>query len=1021
MNNEQLLQKLRDPAAEYRPVPFWFINHFLQPDELRRQIREMAQKGLGGFMFHGRDGLRSRYLEDEWEQGLKVALAEADKLGLHVWLYDESHYPSGIAGTKVFEKFPGRFMKSLTMNKEVMVAPGGKLNLSISDDIRYVLAFPATGKCKSESQPQDLLPLSRNGELNWKNNSRLHLQVLVMREDNYHPGPGNTFEYYPDYLDPEVMREFINLTHEWYHKKFGHLYGRLIKGIFTDNACAHFGHLRQAIPWSRNWEQRFKERTGQDIKSVLPGLFHQVHGYQENRLLFWRFLGDEFLDTFVNAILKHCKNSGIFSTGHYCLEEGLSEHVRQIGDYFQVMKHQSLNAVDQLGPSSKNDGLLGDLHGEHVTSCIKNTASAAALYGSPRVMCESFGLASGWNFDLQEMRRISGYLAALGVDLFAPHGIYYSIAGNRKYECIPDHFHNPMWEYYRKWSDWIGRLSWLSEGADSVAEVAVLHPTTTLQAYIELGQPHANYGVNYKQAELDTLAAAEHMHTSDRGEICDRVDATFVEVVESLVKGHIGFEILPEEALQRSKVNKNTLEVPTRRNRPWKFKTLILPYTLVLEKKTVKLVASFLRSGGHVICVGEPPRSSYDPLRLHLQALDADSLPGILIKRALFASIAESPQQADGDNYTNWLLENSSQPLLVNGGENKVVSRVWDKAGCRFYMIHNCTASTVANISLTFMDKRDPVLFDLDHPEFMKSEGKRQGDRFSCKINLPSSATRLWVTGNSITPPNKQMIAQARTAATKSLKIKGDWNFSTATTNILPLRNGQIKYEEFWQCCDFKFRIKSRPSELRLLIDAEMTRAELISDTYASDLRISINGKPVPPPFPGERLDRWIFETDLSNSLKLGENILQIVRGSIFLTPGRVWNSYLSGDFSVSEQAGCLILDDPPRKLQPGDCATHGYPFYSGEFIYRQILRLPKACQNHTVWLDLGEIANAVEVLVDGVSLGKCILPPWRYELPTTLRNDSINLEIRVINTPQNLFGKERVKAGLLGPVTLYW
>ncbi len=204
-------------------------------------------------------------------------------------------------------------------------------------------------------------------------------------------------------------------------------------------------------------------------------------------------------------------------------------------------------------------------------------------------------------------------------------------------------------------------------------------------------------------------------------------------------------------------------------------------------------------------------------------------------------------------------------------------------------------------------------------------------------------------------------------------------------------------------------------------LHAGMTRAELISDTYASDLRISINGKPVPPPFPGERLDRWIFETDLSNSLKLGENILQIVRGSIFLTPGRVWNSYLSGDFSVSEQAGCLILDDPPRKLQPGDCATHGYPFYSGEFIYRQILRLPKACQNHTVWLDLGEIANAVEVLVDGVSLGKCILPPWRYELPTTLRNDSINLEIRVINTPQNLFGKERVKAGLLGPVTLYW
>ena len=41
----------------YQSIPFWSGNDKLEPDELRRQIREMKKAGIGGFFMHARGGL----------------------------------------------------------------------------------------------------------------------------------------------------------------------------------------------------------------------------------------------------------------------------------------------------------------------------------------------------------------------------------------------------------------------------------------------------------------------------------------------------------------------------------------------------------------------------------------------------------------------------------------------------------------------------------------------------------------------------------------------------------------------------------------------------------------------------------------------------------------------------------------------------------------------------------------------------------------------------------------------------
>ena len=64
-----------------------------------------AQKVKQVFV-HPRPGLMTPYLSAEWFRLWKVALDEAERLDMNVWIYDENSYPSGFAGGFVPEAMP---------------------------------------------------------------------------------------------------------------------------------------------------------------------------------------------------------------------------------------------------------------------------------------------------------------------------------------------------------------------------------------------------------------------------------------------------------------------------------------------------------------------------------------------------------------------------------------------------------------------------------------------------------------------------------------------------------------------------------------------------------------------------------------------------------------------------------------------------------------------------------------------------------------------------------------------------
>lgn len=136
-----MLESFKMPSNEYRIAPFWFWNFTLDENEIERQIREMHAKGVGGFFIHGCFGLQTEYMGEQWMRCIERACSVASQLGMHVYLYDENPFPSGVAGgeamknAKHHNKFLDIVRQTVTPGDTVLIPiPEGKLLSAVALD-----------------------------------------------------------------------------------------------------------------------------------------------------------------------------------------------------------------------------------------------------------------------------------------------------------------------------------------------------------------------------------------------------------------------------------------------------------------------------------------------------------------------------------------------------------------------------------------------------------------------------------------------------------------------------------------------------------------------------------------------------------------------------------------------------------------------------------------------------------------------------------------------------------------------
>src|SRR4051794_34779575 len=568
----------RAPPRDYGILPFWFLNGELDPDEMRLQLKEFRDKGMPGIILHGRFGLETPYIGDEYLDRIRLAVEEAEKFGLKTWIYDEMNWPSGTADLRVLKERPDlsqRYLECIHMKVR-----GPWFACLTGGDSRYVdferstpVAAFAMG---SDGQIVDLTPnLSFSNVIPWEVPPGDWTLMYIVEK---------RAEYYIDALDPEATAEFLRIGYEPYMEaldKAGVEPGQM-PGFYTDEPAMHYfvtARDNAIVPWTKDMFRRFHERHGYDLRRRLPDLFFNVSGDSGRvRHDFYTALSEFYADAYYRQIHEWCRARGVLFTGHLLYEEWLRQMIRVEGNIFRHYPHMDVVGVDHLYP------IIGtsDLPAEHVA--MKVGSSAAHQLGSERLLCESFG-GIFMDATMERMKWVADWEYVLGVNLLNPHGFHYTLEGPRKRDWPPSMFYQyPWWGQYGAFSEYISRLSHLLSEGRHVARVAVIWPINAM------------------------FAAYRPQERTPTG---DRIEYDLNALTDLLLRVHHDFDYVDEEVLAAAGDEDGELLVGDERHA-----LVVVPPMAHIRLATLERLERFVDSGGGVLGAVLLPAEAFDGNRL---------------------------------------------------------------------------------------------------------------------------------------------------------------------------------------------------------------------------------------------------------------------------------------------------------------------------------------------------------------------------------------------------------------------
>lgn len=419
--NKKLRLALSGELKEYRSVPFWSWNNYLDEGELCRQIEEMKSAGIGGFIMHARTGLKEEYLGEKWFSCIGACLKKAKELGMEAWIYDENGWPSGFVGGKLLEneEFRARFLE---------YSAGAYDPAAFAVFIRQ-----GDGFVRVESV--------RPGVSEYHN---VYLRV----------SPANT-----DILNPAVVDAFIADTHEQYYARFRESFGRELAGFFTDEPQ----YYRWGTPYSPAATEAFAQR-GEDIRDGLIWLFVKGEGGYAFRERYFGILNRLYVQNFYKKLYDWCESHGCKLTGHSIEEGWLHGQMWGGGAVMPTYEFEHIPAIDWLGRDCGTE------------LSPRQVGSAAAQLGKKFVLTETFGCA-GYDVTPKELRSIGEYQYFNGVNKMCQHLYPYSVAGRGKTDHPPVFSPQANWfGGFRTFNDYFARLGYIVGETKDVYEAGILHP-----------------------------------------------------------------------------------------------------------------------------------------------------------------------------------------------------------------------------------------------------------------------------------------------------------------------------------------------------------------------------------------------------------------------------------------------------------------------------------------------------------------------------------------------------------------
>lgn len=634
----EMVSQFKNYPVEYAETLTWGWDGDATRETISHDLDAIKKQGLHVVTIECGYNMGVEYLSAGWFEKVKIAVEEAKKRNMRIWIIDEGKYPSGFAGGKFSREKPELRMQGIEVAAKIDVAEGETVLRDL--DASIISAVGVDPKNKSTI----IIDIS-SGKLNWKAPqgdwqvilARHRFRTSVTRAANNLTHGKDTVNSLCDYLDPAATKQFLEFTHVQYKKYIGEEFGKTVLGFRGDEPEFNF------TPWTPKIISIFKEKKGYDITPFIASFFTPLANEKQKlaKADYWDVWSDLFRDNFFKVQADWCGANNLEYMVHIDHEDKLMDLARTEGDYFKDMRFVAVPGVDAI---------WNQVWYDKVADFPKLASSAAHMYGRPRALSETF---AGYNPrpTVEDARWVINYQLVRGINLFE-YMFWPASASGRGTPSgyLSDSLFPAVAEYSN-------RASFLLSNGKPAAQIGLYMPTESMW----LGNENSN--------------------------------SSLLHIAKQLSEKQLDFDFVDEQGIG---------SVFTLQNRTFKnlsgqtYSTIIIPSVTVMNEKVISRLQEFKRSGGNVIFLGTQPSliagktflDAKNPASLSWDHYENDSLtsevinklPADVVLDGIYPSVKYLHRQwKDADFYFffNEGEERMNTNAILNGNGK---AEIWDPA-----------------------------------------------------------------------------------------------------------------------------------------------------------------------------------------------------------------------------------------------------------------------------------------------------------------------------------------------------
>lgn len=479
-------------------LPFLWM-HGEPHEKLREEIARIESCGIKAFCMESRP--HPDFGKEKWWCDVDVAMDEARKRGMQVWLLDDKKFPTGYANGWFEQKYPHKSKHYLAQQHMDLIGPAKNISVLITGrlpsdaKILGVYAYPLA----------DTEALALQGDQGINLTESLHENGFVYLDVpagqwrlfvTYTTQTGGGRPFYANLIDEDSVHVLIDAVYETHYERYSADFGKTFAGFFSDEAELGntmgydfhevLGKPDVQLPWSDALEQALKKRWGSHYAKNLPALWYDFgDATHALRYAYMDEVTQLVKSCFSSQLGKWCECHGVEYIGHVLEDD--NSHSRlgcSIGHYFREEAGHHMGGVDvvhaQILP-----GFTGKTHrwidwesdGEFFHYGLAKLGSSAGHIDANkkgRAMCEIFG-NYGWAEGVGIMRWLTDHMLVRGINHFVPHAFSPTFPDP---DC-PPHFyaggHNPQFGFFSQLMHYMNRSAHLLYGGKPLMQAAVLY------------------------------------------------------------------------------------------------------------------------------------------------------------------------------------------------------------------------------------------------------------------------------------------------------------------------------------------------------------------------------------------------------------------------------------------------------------------------------------------------------------------------------------------------------------------